>query len=82
MNKEQAQGKFDQLKGQIKQTWGKLTDDDIMLYEGKRDEFLGKIKDHYGLAKEEEEAETKVKELEAIADNAKDSCCNNTKKAM
>jgi uncharacterized protein YjbJ (UPF0337 family) len=62
MNKEQAQGKFDQLKGRIKQTWGKLTDDDIMLYEGKREQFLGKIKDHYGLAKED--AEEKIKTLE------------------
>lgn len=62
MNKEQVQGKTEQLKGELKKTWGKLTDNDIMLLEGKRDQFLGKLKEHYGLAKED--AETKVKAIE------------------
>lgn len=62
MNKEQVQGKAEQLKGEIKKTWGKLTDNDIMLLDGKRDQFMGKLKEHYGLAKED--AETKVKALE------------------
>lgn len=62
MNKEQVEGKAQKLKGKIKQTWGKLTDNDIMLLDGKRDQFLGKLKDHYGLTKEE--AEKKVKALE------------------
>jgi uncharacterized protein YjbJ (UPF0337 family) len=62
MNKEQVQGKTEQLKGEIKKTWGKLTDNDIMLLDGKRDQFLGKLKEHYGLAKED--AETKVKAIE------------------
>lgn len=62
MNNEQVQGKAEQLKGAIKKTWGKLTDNDIMLLDGKRDQFLGKLKEHYGLAKED--AEKKVKELE------------------
>jgi uncharacterized protein YjbJ (UPF0337 family) len=71
MNKEQVQGKADQLKGEIKKTWAKLTDNDIMLLEGNRDKFLGKLKEHYGLAKED--AETKVKALE-------DACrCDSTK---
>ncbi len=62
MNKEQVQGKAEQLKGEIKKTWAKLTDNDIMLLEGNRDKFLGKLKEHYGLAKED--AETKVKAME------------------
>jgi len=62
MNKEQVQGKAEQLKGEIKKTWAKLTDNDIMLLDGKRDQFLGKLKEHYGLAKED--AEIKVKALE------------------
>ncbi len=62
MNNEQTEGKFDQLKGKIKETWGKLTDNDIMLYNGKRDQFFGKLKEHYGLVKED--AEKKVKSLE------------------
>ena len=62
MNKEQAQGKFDQLKGEFKKSWAKLTDNDLMLYEGQREKFLGKLKEHYGLAKED--AEKKIKALE------------------
>ncbi len=73
MNKEQVQGKAEQLKGEIKKTWAKLTDNDIMLLDGKRDQFLGKLKEHYGLAKED--AEKKVKALE-------DACrCDTTKAA-
>lgn len=63
MNKEQADGKVTQLKGKIKETWGKLTDNDITLLDGQRDQFLGKLKEHYGLAKED--AEKKIAALEA-----------------
>lgn len=62
MNKEQAEGKFEQVKGEIKKTWGKLTDNDILLYKGEREKFLGKVKEHYGLAKED--AEKKIKAIE------------------
>lgn len=62
MNEEQVEGKFWQLKGILKQTWGKLTDNDITLYHGKREQFLGKLKEHYGLAKQD--AEVKIKALE------------------
>lgn len=63
MNKDQVDGKASQIKGKVKETWGKLTDNDIMLLDGKRDQFLGKLKEHYGLAKED--AESKLKALEA-----------------
>jgi uncharacterized protein YjbJ (UPF0337 family) len=62
MNKDQIDGKFEQLKGKIKKTWGKLTDDDVMLYQGQHEKFLGKLHEHYGLAKEA--AETQIKILE------------------
>lgn len=62
MNNEQADGKFEQFKGKIKETWGKLSDDDIALYNGQREQFLGKLKEHYGLASED--AEKKIKTLE------------------
>lgn len=62
MNADQTNGKFEQVKGKIKETWGKLTDNDILLYNGKRDQLLGKIKEHYGLVKED--AEKKLMALE------------------
>ncbi len=52
MNKDQFDGKFDQLKGEIKKAWGKLTDDEVLLYNGKQDQFYGKVQEKYGIAKE------------------------------
>jgi uncharacterized protein YjbJ (UPF0337 family) len=72
MNKDQVQGKAEQLKGEIKKTWAKLTDNDMLLLEGNRDQFFGKVKEHYGLAKED--AQTKLKAME-------DACrCDTTTK--
>ena len=65
MNKEQITGKFDQIKASIKQKWAKLTDDDIMLFNGRKDEFFGKLKEKHGVAKEEAE-----KSLKAFEDAA------------
>lgn len=58
--KEQMSGKWDQLKGEFKKSWGKLTDDELMLYNGQQDKFYGKLKEKYGIAKEE--AEKNIKE--------------------
>lgn len=63
MNQDQTKGKFEQLKGKMKETWGRLTDDDLTLYEGKRDQFFGKVQEKYGLLREE--AEDRVREMEA-----------------
>lgn len=52
MNEDQMQGKFEQFKGKIKETWGRLSDDDIALADGKMEQFLGKVQQTYGLTKE------------------------------
>jgi len=52
MNWDQVTGKWKELKGQVKQQWGKLTDDDLDQIEGKRDELAGRIQSRYGWAKE------------------------------
>ncbi|KIH76685.1 Uncharacterized conserved protein YjbJ, UPF0337 family [Geoalkalibacter ferrihydriticus] len=57
MNKEQMKGKWNQLKGEIKIQWGKLTDDDLDRIEGNRDKLVGKIQERYGKTKEEAERE-------------------------
>ncbi|MDX2027225.1 MAG: CsbD family protein [Alphaproteobacteria bacterium] len=62
MNRDTIQGKAEQLKAKIKETWGRLTDDDVALYEAKRDQFFGKLQEKYGLMKDE--AEEQVRELE------------------
>lgn len=66
MNKNEAEGKWTQLKGQMKATWGKLTDDDFALYNGKKDQFFGKLQEKYGLA--QQEAEKQLKAMESSCD--------------
>ena len=55
MNMDQLKGDWKQLSGKVKSKWGKLTDDDMTLVEGKREELCGKIQERYGCAKEEAE---------------------------
>lgn len=55
MNQDEMEGNWKQLKGKIKQQWGKLTDDDLDVLEGKRDELAGRIQERYGVAKDEAE---------------------------
>lgn len=58
MSWEEVEGKWDQLKGMIKEQWGKFTEDDIKVIQGKRDKLIGKLKERYGYAKERAEEET------------------------
>jgi len=47
------EGRWDQVRGKVKERWGKLTDDDIKQIEGKREKLEGKIKERYGFQEEE-----------------------------
>jgi uncharacterized protein YjbJ (UPF0337 family) len=53
MNWDQMEGKWKQMKGSVKEKFGKLTDDDIHIVNGNRDKLVGKIQERYGIAKEE-----------------------------
>ncbi|MDP3510339.1 MAG: CsbD family protein [Candidatus Melainabacteria bacterium] len=57
MNMDQIKGDWKQLQGKVKAKWGKLTDDDMTVIEGKRDELAGKIQERYGMAKEAAQCE-------------------------
>jgi uncharacterized protein YjbJ (UPF0337 family) len=61
MNWDQIEGKWKQASGKIKEKWGKLTDDDLQMIRGKRDQLVGRIQERYGIAKEE--AERQVEEF-------------------
>lgn len=63
MNWDQIQGKWQEYKGQIKQRWGKLTDNDLTVINGKRDVLAGKLLATYGNTKERVEKE--IAEFEA-----------------
>jgi uncharacterized protein YjbJ (UPF0337 family) len=57
MNWNQIAGQWKQVKGKAKTRWGKLTDDEIDVIEGKRDQLVGKIQQRYGIAKDQAERE-------------------------
>lgn len=67
MNKNTIEGKWDQMKGKVKQQWGKLTDDDLTYLEGNRDQLSGKIQERYGIA--QDEAERQIKTFQTGLDN-------------
>lgn len=62
MNKQTLQGNWQQLKGKAMQRWGKLTNDDIDVVRGKREEIEGKLRERYGWA--EERVKKEVDEFE------------------
>lgn len=57
MNNDILQGKWEQLKGQARIKWGKLTNDDIDQIQGEREKLVGKLRERYGLAQERAESD-------------------------
>lgn len=53
MNWDQVEGKWKQVIGSVKTRWGKLTDDDLDVIAGQRDQLVGRIQERYGIAKDE-----------------------------
>lgn len=57
MNKDILEGQWTKLKGEVRERWGKLTNDDLDEIAGKRDQLLGAIQKRYGYARDEAERE-------------------------
>jgi uncharacterized protein YjbJ (UPF0337 family) len=55
MNWDRIEGNWKQAKGKIKEQWGRLTDDDLDIINGKREQLAGKIQHAYGVSKDEAE---------------------------
>jgi uncharacterized protein YjbJ (UPF0337 family) len=55
MNQDTLEGQWKQLKGKLREQWGKLTDDDWDAVAGKKDQLVGKIQERYGYSREEAE---------------------------
>jgi uncharacterized protein YjbJ (UPF0337 family) len=53
MNWNEVEGKWKQMKGSVREKWGKLTDDDLQTIGGKRDQFIGKLQERYGMSQEQ-----------------------------
>lgn len=57
MNSDKLAGNWKQLRGKAQEKWGKLTNDDLDVIEGRRDQLVGRIQELYGKSKEEAERE-------------------------
>jgi uncharacterized protein YjbJ (UPF0337 family) len=71
MNWDQIEGKWKQSAGVVKEKWGKLTDDDLTVIHGKKDQLVGKIQERYGIAREA--AEKQVDEFTRAYNDSDDA---------
>lgn len=55
MNKDTIEGNWEQVKGSVREQWGKLTNDHLTEINGSRQKLAGKIQEQYGIAKDEAE---------------------------
>ena len=55
MNEDTFKGQWMQLKGKIREQWGKLTDDDVDQIQGRSEQLIGKLQNRYGIARDEAE---------------------------
>jgi uncharacterized protein YjbJ (UPF0337 family) len=62
MNWDRAQGNWKQFKGKVKEQWGRLTDDNLDVIAGQRDQLAGKLQESYGISKDE--AEQQISDFE------------------
>jgi uncharacterized protein YjbJ (UPF0337 family) len=65
MNEDRIKGNWKQLKGKVKERWGKLTDDDLDRLDGHREQLVGKLQERYGIAKDEADKQLREWEREA-----------------
>lgn len=59
-------GKIQTIRGHIKEKWGQLTNNNETLCEGRRDKFFGRIRERYGITKEEAKARLRKFEEESF----------------
>lgn len=59
-SRDKWEGRFDRVKGKLREHFGRLTDDEIAQTRGRREQMLGKIQEKYGETKEKAEAMLKA----------------------
>jgi uncharacterized protein YjbJ (UPF0337 family) len=57
MNSDTLKGQWMQIKGKLRQQWGKLTDDDITQIQGNAEQLIGKLQERYGYSREQAQRE-------------------------
>lgn len=69
MNWDHVEGKWQRLRGRVREQWGKLTDDDVDVIAGKREQLIGLLQQRYGTARDE--IERQVRDFENRYANAR-----------
>ena len=59
MNEDTLKGQWMQLKGKVREKWGKLTNDDLDQIQGRSQQLVGRIQERYGVARDEAERQVK-----------------------
>jgi uncharacterized protein YjbJ (UPF0337 family) len=57
MNRDWLEGNWKQARGKVRERWGKLTDDELDVIAGRRDQLIGRVQELYGNARDEVERE-------------------------
>ena len=57
MNSDRIEGNWKQVKGKIKEKWGRLTDDELEVINGRKDQLVGAIQEQYGKSRDDAERE-------------------------
>jgi uncharacterized protein YjbJ (UPF0337 family) len=70
MNRDVLEGQWKQVKGKVKQQWGRLTDDELDRISGRYDELAGLIQERHGTAA------TKPNELDMFLNNLLEEICS------
>jgi len=65
MNEDTLKGQWTQLKGKVREQWGKLTDDDVDMIQGRGEQLVGRIQERYGVAKDEAQRQFDAWEYES-----------------
>jgi uncharacterized protein YjbJ (UPF0337 family) len=81
LNSDQLEGKWKPVKSEVRERRGKLTDDDIQIVAGRRDQLIGRVEERYGIAKEAatKEVDTFLKYLRGLGGDFTSSTDNRPK---
>ena len=67
MNRDRIEGQWQRVKGKVREQWGRLTDDDLAVIAGKRDQLAGLLQQRYGATRDE--IDRQIREFESrVAD--------------
>lgn len=73
MSLDIIKGQWKQIRSMSKKWWGNLTDDDLDVIDGKRDQLIGKLQERYGYSKDQaaQEVNQRLNELDRLTNKTR-----------